>query len=235
MLFGLSATANATISGTGCILSGNAGQTLPSVLANFATTCAAQGAANNFSFNTGGNDNLNFQVIGTDPNNTPGHFLSNVGAVVNGNPPSTGGGACAGGNASGACGLPGSTGSAGGGGLSTWYDFHYVTVVGTTFIMPAGITHDDGIGLFIDGVLMTPLAALGPTSNANTAVNIGGLANTAHTIDLLYDECCGVPAVLIANLPNEAPNTVIPEPSSIVLLGSVMIGVTTLLRRRKVS
>src|SRR5205814_1009479 len=113
MLLGFSTVASATITGTGCILTGVAAQTLPATIAGFTANCAAAGAGNNFTFSPA-SDNLNFNV-GAAGSNTPGAFLSSGGVTCIGA----------------ACALPGSTGSVGSGpsAISTQYSFAYTTNV----------------------------------------------------------------------------------------------------------
>jgi len=216
MLLGLSTVASANITGSGCIVSGVAGQTAPLSVAAFTAGCTAAGAGNSFTFAGPANDILNFsQTTGTA---TPTNFLaSNTPTPV----------VCVGAG----CGVVGSTNQQGCGAagtcLSTWYDFHYV--VGTAGTVTFNITHDDGIVL-LNSRLGTLINSAGPTSAALSTSGPVTLA-VGDVIDLLYDECCSLPATLQGALPNEG-TTVVPEPTSIVLLGGVLFGVGAKLRRR---
>ncbi len=67
------------------------------------------------------------------------------------------------------------------------------------------------------------------TQNGSNSVTItGGLPG--KRVDLFYDECCGLPAILQGNLLGEAPSGV-PEPASVMLLGTVLMAIGTILRR----
>ena len=92
-------------------------------------------------------------------------------------------------------------------------------VAGTTY----SITHDDGITVHLDGatIINAPGSSFA-TTNTFTA-------SGTHSIDIIYGECCGLPAQLTSNLP-----TNVPEPSNLTsVLGLLLIGVGLLFRRRK--
>jgi hypothetical protein len=65
---------------------------------------------------------------------------------------------------------------------------------GTTY----SVTHDDGMTLYIDG--NTFLSAPGPTSSESTSGMWMG-NDGIHSFELVYGECCGLPAVLGTSLP----------------------------------
>jgi len=84
-------------------------------------------------------------------------------------------------------------------------------VHGTTYT----VTHDDGVRLIVNGV--TEISADGPNSPETSSFLYTGLTGDA-AVTLDYQECCGPPAVLQANL------VAAPEPMSIALLGAGLFG-----------
>lgn len=88
------------------------------------------------------------------------------------------------------------------------------------------ITHDDGMYLWVNGVLEI-------NSGAPTAADASHFTITTDTgfvpFELLYAEVNGAPAVLSGNLGNVAPT---PEPSSFILLGSGLLAAAGVVRRR---
>jgi len=94
------------------------------------------------------------------------------------------------------------------------------------------VNSDDGATLYVGGtgagniVLSSP----GPQSLHTTTATYNGPTGT-FGFTFVYSECCSLPAVFNTNLAAGGNNPV-PEPTSIILLGTTMIGVVSLLRRK---
>jgi hypothetical protein len=61
--------------------------------------------------------------------------------------------------------------------------------------------HDDGLQLQIGNTLVTDPSLAGPSSPSNTGVITYNGPSGTFTFDLVYGECCGLPAVLGVSLP----------------------------------
>jgi hypothetical protein len=87
------------------------------------------------------------------------------------------------------------------------------------------VTHDDGLTLIIDGTNLG--FSSGPTAPVTSVATYTGPSGT-FGFELVYDECCGGPAVLQVDLPfsNAAP-----EPGTLALLGASLIGLAMSRRR----
>ncbi len=88
--------------------------------------------------------------------------------------------------------------------------------------------HDDGLTMIVNGT--TLVSEPGPTSPVTTPATYTGPTGN-FSFDLVYTECCGPPAVLVTSL--VGPITPAPEPASLALLGSALVGLGAVRRRRR--
>jgi hypothetical protein len=89
------------------------------------------------------------------------------------------------------------------------------------------ITHDDGIGLFVNGVLITPPNDQNPTVAEMTAYSIGA-GSIGQQARLLYVAANNLPEVLLS------PNILgTPLPGTVWLFGAGLGGIAMLMRRRR--
>lgn len=88
------------------------------------------------------------------------------------------------------------------------------------------VQHDDGTNMYVNGALV--LGAPGPTPPVVSSFTYSGASGNLP-FEFIFAECCGSPSVFATTL---VPPTTVPEPGSLALFGSGLLGLYGVARRR---
>lgn len=94
------------------------------------------------------------------------------------------------------------------------------------------LAHDDGLQLNIDGIGLA-LNQPGPTAETFTPFNVDAPTMGNYNFELVYGECCGPPADLVWSINNVQIGGSVPEPASLALFGSALLGLGAAKRRKR--
>jgi len=118
-------------------------------------------------------------------------------------------------------------------------DNSFLEITGSTFLNAGSnsfvVGHDDGVVLtFADPSIGNVLNQPGPTGFTNTPFNVNAPTAGLYAFDLTYTECCGGPANLVFQVNGAPVGPSVPEPATVALIATGVVGLVVTRRRRRV-